>query len=412
MSIGKVVSISFLIVTISLYSLVLVRTAWICDDALITYRVVYNFINGYGLRWNTAERVQVYTHPLWMFLNAGVYFLTNEVYYTLIFTGIAVSVISVALYGFFIPSFPVAGILGILILIFSRSFMDFSAAGLENPMTHLLLVLFFIIYFRIVGAQHAVPRASTTRPYTIFKAFCSENHESQHFSNVKPDGKKLFLLGLIAAFAITNRMDTILIYIPAMIYLLSKFRPLKRGIYLIAVSSTPFILWELFSLFYYGFLFPNTAYAKLNTGVSGILLMKHGFRYFVETFKYDPITLTVILISFVVPFLLRKRGYLPLSIGILFYLVYIIKIGGDYMAGRYFTAPIFLSAIILTQSAFKSFNKSFYIMLLSVLFLGFVTPYPTVFTGENFGWDKTTRNMIGSVTDNRRIFYKYSGLLT
>ena len=29
----------------------------------------------------------------------------------------------------------------------------------------------------------------------------------------------------------------------------------------------PLIAWELFSLIYYGFLLPNTAYAKLNTGL-------------------------------------------------------------------------------------------------------------------------------------------------
>ncbi len=32
------------------------------DDAYITYKTVYNFINEYGLRWNIAERVQSYTH--------------------------------------------------------------------------------------------------------------------------------------------------------------------------------------------------------------------------------------------------------------------------------------------------------------------------------------------------------------
>ena len=48
--------------------MLLVRTAWLSDDAYITFRTVDNALNGYGLRWNVADRVQSYTHPLWMFV--------------------------------------------------------------------------------------------------------------------------------------------------------------------------------------------------------------------------------------------------------------------------------------------------------------------------------------------------------
>jgi hypothetical protein len=37
---------------------VLVVNAWVVDDAYITFRTIDNFLNGYGLRWNVAERVQ------------------------------------------------------------------------------------------------------------------------------------------------------------------------------------------------------------------------------------------------------------------------------------------------------------------------------------------------------------------
>ena len=57
-------------------------SAWIQDDAFITLRTVDNFVEGYGLRWNPAERVQSYTHPLWMFLLSGLYFFTREAYFT------------------------------------------------------------------------------------------------------------------------------------------------------------------------------------------------------------------------------------------------------------------------------------------------------------------------------------------
>jgi len=61
-----------------------------------------------GLRWNIAERVQAYTHPLWLF---------------------AVSAARLA------------------VLVSSRAFTDYSTSGLENPLTHLLLASFFVVYF-------------------------------------------------------------------------------------------------------------------------------------------------------------------------------------------------------------------------------------------------------------------------
>jgi arabinofuranosyltransferase len=35
---------------------------FISDAACITLRTVENFLDGYGLRWNVAERVQSYTY--------------------------------------------------------------------------------------------------------------------------------------------------------------------------------------------------------------------------------------------------------------------------------------------------------------------------------------------------------------
>jgi len=34
---------------------VLVRTAWVSDDAYMTFRTVDNFVQGHGLRWNVAD---------------------------------------------------------------------------------------------------------------------------------------------------------------------------------------------------------------------------------------------------------------------------------------------------------------------------------------------------------------------
>jgi len=57
-----------IVFALAFFFFVMVKNAWLSDDAYITLRTVYNFIHGYGLTWNVGERVQTYTHPLWMFL--------------------------------------------------------------------------------------------------------------------------------------------------------------------------------------------------------------------------------------------------------------------------------------------------------------------------------------------------------
>lgn len=41
----------------------------------------------------------------------------------------------------------IQAILSVVILGFSRAFVDYSSSGIENPLTHLLLVVFCIIFF-------------------------------------------------------------------------------------------------------------------------------------------------------------------------------------------------------------------------------------------------------------------------
>ncbi len=67
-----------LLLLVLVFSFVVLKNAWVGDDAYITFRTVENFLSGHGLTFNPLERVQTYTHPLWMFLISGVYFITNR----------------------------------------------------------------------------------------------------------------------------------------------------------------------------------------------------------------------------------------------------------------------------------------------------------------------------------------------
>jgi arabinofuranosyltransferase len=65
-----------------LFSYVFLANAWLGDDAYITFRVVWNAVNGHGLTFNPGERVQAYTHPLWMMLLTVAHGVTREFLFT------------------------------------------------------------------------------------------------------------------------------------------------------------------------------------------------------------------------------------------------------------------------------------------------------------------------------------------
>ncbi|MFC2094135.1 hypothetical protein ACFLSH_00770 [Bacteroidota bacterium] len=376
-----------IIALISFYVLIVAITAWLSDDAYITFRTIDNFINGFGLTWNVSERVQVYTHPLWMFILSAFYFITREIYFTSITVSILISTAAVLLLFYKLSNSITNTIFISLILIFSKAFIDYSTSGLENPLTHLLIVVFFIFYFKDEVGE-----------------------------------KKLFNLSLIASLAVLNRMDIILIFLPALLVIYFRGNKLK-GLLIAAAGFSPFILWEIFSLFYYGVPFPNTAYAKLNTGISQIELIEQGFHYLLYAFYLDPLTPIVLLAGLIIPLLSDNRTVLPITIGIALYMIYIINIGGDFMGGRFFSAPFLCAVIIISKTIFISFDlkRTQIALILTVIMLGLLSPKPTIFSTANYGlgpkifkafrFGPNIVNMYHGITDQRMWYYEFTGLL-
>jgi arabinofuranosyltransferase len=364
------------------YALVLFRTAWLSDDAYITLRTVDNFNNGYGLRWNVAERVQAYTHPLWLFLLAGVYFFTHEAFYTTIFLSLILSIATILIVAFGLARSTPAAILGVLILTLSKAFTDYSTSGLENPLTHLILAAFLLIYFRW---------------------------------ELNP--KKLLWLSVLAGLGVLNRMDTLLLFLPVLAYTLFKLRS-WRALALAFLGFSPFILWEGFSLFYYGFLFPNTAYAKLNIGVTRPELIERGLAYLANSFELDPLTLGVIAGVGLILLLLRHSlgPNLLVALGAVLYLVYLITIGGDFMSGRFLTAPLLIPVILLVRHHWPVQPTLIWAALAAVVLgVGLTKPYAPPFSDITYGAD--TDNYVvdfsadNGIVDERAFYYPGSGLL-
>ncbi len=364
-------TISIGIIIFFIYLLLLLKTAWLSDDSYITFRTIDNFVNGYGLRWNIAERIQSFTHPLWLFLLSSFYFLTNEIYYTSLLVSIVISSLAVYILAFRMSVSYENMIVVLLAAIFSKAFLDYSTSGLENPLTNLLLIMFGYIYLK---------------------------------QDFKPT--RTILLGLISSLLLVNRMDTILLVLPALVIEIIKLRGIKSYLTLL-VSFSPFFLWEIFSIIYYGFPFPNTAYAKLNTGIDRNALLLQGVKYFIASFKLDPITLLLIISGIIISFFKKNRKFLPLTAGVIIYLVYIIWIGGDFMNGRFFSAPLVVVLIFLASLKIKSYNF-FLTSVISIIIISFLGPYPTIL-GDKWPREGLLINEDGICDE--RVFYTTSASL-
>jgi arabinofuranosyltransferase len=363
---------------ISVFSLIflieLVRTAFITDDAGITLRTVLNFTHGFGPTFNIAERVQAYTHPLWFLMLSLVTWLIGNVFYATFVLSITVSMISFWLLATKLTTSAVGMTLGLLALILSKSFVDFSTSGLENPASHLFILLSLIFAIRSV-------QIGSDRDRVVF------------FLSVS-------LLYL-------TRQDLILLLSPLALLVIAQgiATPRKLSTALL-VGFIPVLLWTLFSLYYYGFPFPNTAYAKLATGLAKSELLLQGVHYFTQGFIIDPLTTTMIVIGVIVGALSDRIGRC-LSLGMLLYLVYVLNIGGDFMAGRFLTAP-FLVAIFLVFRSRLSHLKT--CLLATVIgALGLWNIEHTLLSGSHY---VRARYPVHGVDDVRGIYYQELGLIS
>lgn len=307
---------SLLFAALALFAWMIVAQRWLAEDAYITLRTVDNFVHGFGLRWNIAERVQSYTHPLWMLLLTPAYAVMRDPRWTAISLGVATTLAAVLLLAFRVARTPVHALTAILLLTLSRSIVEFSTGGFENPLTHLLVGYFAWLYL-------------------VRDASCRA-------------------LAVTAALLAVNRLDTLLIPLPALIecsYRLARERGFGLLVRELAIGLSPLWVWEAFSLVYYGFPFPNTAYVKLGHGVAALDLLKQGGAYLVHRLGWDPMLGVLILLGVLAASLTGRRSHIVLAFGAVLYVVYVVRIGGDFMKGRFLTAPAFTAACLVAASA-------------------------------------------------------------
>lgn len=341
--------------------------AWFTDDAYFSFRSIDNFVNGYGLTWNVIERVQAYTHPLWVMLLSVFYFFTREIYITTIVVSLALTLGLGWLVVFKIAKTRWQGLAAIFLLSLSTAFIDYTTSGLENPLSHLLLAIFLYIFL----TQKRSPRL-------------------------------LFWLALLAALGAVNRLDTILFYFPALAYEWWQEKDKWRAAGVIALGFAPLVIWEVFSIVYYGFPFPSTYYAKAQNYVALGEEVFAGLNYFVFTLKFDPITWVVIIAALVTAAWQRQARAVAVTVGILLYLAYILQIGGDFMGGRFLSATYLSAVVLLLVYLFPKLRlKKHWALIPAALLLSLLASSPSYFL---YAKDFRTARWNG-VVDERMVYY-------
>ena len=213
-------------------------------------------------------------------------------------------------------------------MITSKAFMDYSSSGLENPLSHLLVALF---YARLARGDRAL--AELSRPEVCW----------------------LFFIG---ALAFVNRMDTVLFYAPALAYLgvvhLRRHGLRFAGVVLLALL--PAFLWLLFSTIYYGFPFPNTAYAKAShIGVPLADRLARGWSYLSTSVAWDAASHGVIVLAVALAIWRRNARAVLAMAGVLLYVIYVVTTAASatHMAGRFFSVA-FLVAFLVTLDLLRA----------------------------------------------------------
>lgn len=391
------------------FALIVLKNAWLNDDAFITLRTVRNFVDGHGLVWNIDDRVQAYTHPLWMFLLSLTYLLTSETYYSTIFLSLFLSLITAWLVAFRVATTFAGAVIALLLLTLSKAFVDYTTSGLENPLSYLLLTLFFLIYVERFSFSHS----------EIEPDVAAEN----------PPYHSFLWLVFVASLLLINRLDLGVFILPALLwagYRLSResafggqasarrrlawFKALSRTLALTFLGLLPFFLWELFSIFYYGFPFPNTAYAKLGTFIPRTDLFLQGGFYFLNSLNFDPITLTMIGFTICSMIVTKNRTLIPLAIGLFLYLLYVVSIGGGFMSGRWLSVPYLLAVLLFSQLQFPPITTVRTPFLIGILLLvGILNPQRSPLFSDRDYADHTMDH--AGITDERGHYYEQYGLL-
>ena len=291
-----------------------IRRAALVDDAFITFRYARHFAEGRGLTWNDGERVEGYTNFLWTVLLGGATWLSGiEPAFWGLFGSVACWILHVAvvlrvadrLLGSARPVVPVAALLVALHPLLTAA----GTTGLETALAVLLLDISLL------------------------------------FLALVPGPRTLMLAGLFFTLGTLNRPDHLIFYATGGLGLLldraggGGWRVGRTSLLSFFAPGLLLVAHQSFRLHYYGESAPNTFFAKS----ADQAWWSQGLLY-AATFWLGGLGVLLLVPGLVGGLALVRSGPrrvgVTVVVGTLIFLVYVTRVGGDFMWGRFYAALI------------------------------------------------------------------------
>lgn len=301
------------------------------DDAYISFRYARNAAAGHGLVFNVGERVEGYTNFAWTILLALFIRLGFEP------SGVAIGL---------------GSLFSLATLWLVYRFLKF--ASVEDSRVTATAVCCLAVdgsfaIWAVSGMETAMFAFVTLAALTSYV---------WEWENDRPG----LLSGLLLALAAMTRPEGVLVFGVVVIHqalarLVSQRRLVqwgdlaRAGVFL--GVYVPYFLWRYY---YYGFLLPNTFYAKVTVAGSEFQLQR-GLQYLRTFLRLHLGWLLLILI--LVPLLKRKINFWFTSLltVVLGYVCYITYVGGDWSVGRFFV-PVLPATYILVAAGLVEVYQS------------------------------------------------------
>ncbi len=314
---------------------------FIQDDAYTSFRYVKNFIEGNGLVFNYGQRVEGYTNFFWVMILSGFYLLNKAGIVSFALENVAqilsisfgVGVIWITFFlskEFFndekddfikinfslLPSFLVS---------YSGPMMYWSVSGMETSLFVFSSILSFWLYIKKIDEAN------------LGIAFIAVSFLN---SLVRPEGLIFFGLIVLHKFLIGIFKESRKKFLERIIDFFNKN---------IRVEITFFIILSAvylsFRFFYYGYLLPNTFYAKTEFSIE---FLERGMRYFIDFMNSN--LLYGIFLIFPALFLIankKNKKIVFLYYIIAVWIILVILIGGDVLPVHRFFLQILPLIFIL-----------------------------------------------------------------
>lgn len=295
---------------------------FIQDDAFISFVYAKNLIEGKGLTW-FGNHIEGYTNFLWViWVATGLFFKADPVWWTYI-TGIilfASTVYIIWYLSFIVFKSRLISLLSVILTITNYSMVCYATGGLETILQTFLIILIAYISCRILL------RIDNFKVSFVF-------------------------LSLISSLSVLTRMDSIIPVAIMFIFISYYLYKNKSGFIYYVFLFLPFVLicgiWLLWKLFYYGRILPNTYYVKVSGetefNYNGITYLTRYINWYI---LWIPIIISIVI--WTVKKIKAVKGLRFMISTVIFWYLYVMYVGGDFMEFRFFIPVTPLMFIILS----------------------------------------------------------------